>query len=314
MRAIRFHQWGTAPTVDDIAAPERAAGQTLVRVDAAAISHLDLSVASGNFGMKPSLPYVGGVEGSGTVLESDDMSPGTRVLLRGKGLGLLRDGTWRERASVPAAAMTIVDPRLPHEVAATFFVPCTTAYVALEDIGRLQPGERIAITGATGAVGSMLVQLALAAGADVTGVVSPGDQVTSLPAGTEGVALNSLADVALLEKERKFDLLVDTIGGPGLASRIGWVRPGGRTVAIGYVAGEHVTIDLPSWLLADVALLPVNMIAREKRAREVAPKLITAIIDGELTVPVQTVDAYSAPDALVRLAAGKIRGRVAVKF
>ena len=145
MRAIRFHQWGTAPTVDDVAVPERAPGETLVRVDAAAISHLDLSVSSGNFGMRPPLPYAGGVEGSGTVLESDDLSPGTRVLLRGKGLGLLRDGTWRERVSVPAGAMTIVDQGMAPEVAATFFVPCTTAYVALEDIGRWQPGEHVTV-------------------------------------------------------------------------------------------------------------------------------------------------------------------------
>lgn len=64
MRAIRFHQWGTAPAVDNIAAPERAPGETLVRVNAAAISYLDLTVSSGNFGMKPSLPHVGGIEGS----------------------------------------------------------------------------------------------------------------------------------------------------------------------------------------------------------------------------------------------------------
>ena len=56
MRAIRFHQRGTAPTVDDVAVPERGPGETLVRVDAAAISHLDLSVSSGNFGMNRRRP------------------------------------------------------------------------------------------------------------------------------------------------------------------------------------------------------------------------------------------------------------------
>lgn len=314
MQAIRFHQWGTAPTVDDIAVPERAPGETLVRVAAAAISHLDLTVSSGNFRMKPPLPYVGGVEGCATVVESDDLSPGTRVLLRGKGLGLLRDGTWRELASVPSGAMTPVDPRLPHEVAATFFVPCTTAYVALNDIAQLKAGERVAVIGAAGAVGSMLVQQALLAGAEVTGVVSWADQVTELPAGVEGITLDSPGAAARLGKERDLDLLVDTIGGQGLANRMGWVRPGGRVVAIGYVAGQDVTIDLPSWLLGDVSLMPVNMIAREKRARQVAPGLIAQIIAGDLTVAVEQVDPGSAPGALDRMTAGKIRGRAAVVF
>lgn len=314
MRAIRFHQWGSAPTVDEIAVPHRAPGETLVRVDAAAISHLDLSVSSGTFGMKPSLPYVGGVEASATVLESDGLTPGTRVLLRGKGLGLLRDGTWREQASVPSGALTPVDPRLPHDVAATFFVPCTTAYVALHDTARLQAGERVAVIGAAGAVGSMLLQQALLAGAEVTAVVSWAAQLSALPRGIEAVALDSSGAGASLARERKFDLLVDTIGGQGLADRTGWVRPGGRAVAIGYVAGEDVTVNLPSWLLADVALLPVNMITREKRAREVAPELIARIVAGELSVPVEQVDPQSAPDALARLADGKIRGRAVFTF
>lgn len=136
-------------------------------------------------------------------------------MLRGKGLGLFRDGTWREQASVPGGAMTPVDPRLAHDVAATFFVPCTTAYVALNDVAHLEAGERIAVIGAVGAVGSMLVQQALLADAEVTGVVSREEQVTWLPPGAEGVALDSPGAVAGLAEERKFDLLADTIGARG---------------------------------------------------------------------------------------------------
>src|SRR5438128_10492567 len=164
MRAIRVHNWAAPPLVETIDDAVRAQGETLVRVTAAALAHLDLTVASGTFELKPPLPYVGGVEGCAEVLESDEFEPGTQVLLRGGGLGLLRDGTWRELASVPTRAMTRLATPLPAPVAATFFVPSTTAYVALNDVGRFQPGERVAVVGATGAVGSMILQQARVAG------------------------------------------------------------------------------------------------------------------------------------------------------
>lgn len=133
MRAARFHQWGAVPVAEDVAEPARGAGEVLVRVQAAAVAHLDVTVATGGFGLKPSLPYIGGAEGAGVVLEAEagsGIAPGAQVMLRGGGLGVLRDGTWAERVSVPPKAVTVLAPPLPPEVAATFFVPATTAYVA----------------------------------------------------------------------------------------------------------------------------------------------------------------------------------------
>jgi len=54
------------------------------------------------------------------------------------------------------------------------------------------------------------------------------------------------------------DLLVDTVGGPGLPGRLSSVRPGGRAVLVGYTAGTTVPLDLPALLRADVKTLPVE--------------------------------------------------------
>ncbi|MCO8277535.1 zinc-binding dehydrogenase [Actinoplanes sp. TRM 88003] len=307
MRALRIHDWGKDPVVEDIAEPVREPGQVLVQVQAAALAHLDLTVASGNFAMKPPLPYTGGVEGSGVVLEADDLEPGTQVMLRGGGLGLLRDGTWQERVVVPRKAVTVLDPQLPAEVAATFFVPMTTGSIVLHDVAKVQPGEKVAVVGAAGAVGASVAQQAVLAGAEVTGFVGREDQLAGVPAGVTGVALGE-------ERGEEFDLLVDTLGGEGLIGRTGWVRKGGRAVVVGYVAGTEVTIDLPSWLLADVALLPVNMIRHERRARELAPELIRRLAAGELGVAVESVDLDNAADALERMRSGHIRGRAVITF
>ncbi|MDY7086407.1 MAG: zinc-binding dehydrogenase [Actinomycetota bacterium] len=307
MRALRVHDWGRDPVVDEIEEPVRGEGEVLVRVEAAALAHLDLTVASGTFALKPQLPYTGGVEGSGVVIEADDLAPGTQVMLRGGGLGLLRGGTWQERVSVPRKAVTVLDPRLPAEVAATFFVPTTTAAVVLHDVAKLQPGEKVAVVGAAGAVGASVAQQALLAGAEVTGYVGRDDQLDLVPGGVTGVVLGE-------EPDEKADLLVDTLGGEGLIGRSRWVRQGGRAVVVGYVAGTRVTIDLPDWLLDDVALLPVNMIRRERRARELAPALIRKLAAGELSVAVESVSLGEAVDALGRMRSGHVRGRAVLSF
>ncbi|MFW3171581.1 quinone oxidoreductase family protein [Geodermatophilus sp. CPCC 206100] len=313
MRALRIHDWGQAPVVEQVPEPVRGEGEVLVEVQAAALAHLDLTVASGSFGMRPPLPYTGGVEGSGVVLEADDLAPGTQVMLRGGGLGLLRDGTWQERVSVPRKAVTPLTRELPPAVAATFFVPTTTAGVVLQDVAGLGEGECVAVVGAAGAVGSIVVQQALLAGAEVVGLVARPDQVDDVPAGAEAVLLDD-ERVASWSTDRPFSLLVDTLGGDELTRRTGWVRAGGRAVVIGYVAGTSVTLDLPNWLLSDVALLPVNMIRQERRARELLPGLVDQLASGELELRVETVGLDAAADALARMGEGRVRGRAVVLF
>ncbi|QUH02035.1 zinc-binding dehydrogenase [Saccharopolyspora erythraea] len=315
MRAARFHAWGAPPAVDDVPEPVREQGRVLVEVQAGAVAHLDATIAGGDFKMRPELPYIGGVEGAGVVLESDDDSgfePGCQVMLRGGGLGMLRDGTWTERVSVSPKALTRLNTPLPPEVAATFFVPATTAHVVLHDVARLEAGEEVIVVGAAGAVGSMVAQQAMAAGATVIGVVGREDQLADVPDGAEAVATTSPDAVTRLAEARSASLLVDTLGGEDLVGRTRWVSQGGRAVVIGYVAGTGVSIDLPSWLLDDVALLPVNMIRREHRAREVAGELVEKLSAGELHVAVQQFDLADAAAALDELRAGRLRGRAVV--
>lgn len=312
MRAARFHQWDAPPAVDEVPEPVRAAGQVLVEVHAGAVAHLDVTVAGGKFAMHPDLPYIGGVEGAGVVLESDadsGLEPGCQVLLRGGGLGLLRDGTWAERVTVPTKAVTRLDSPLSPEVAATFFQPATTAYVVLHDVARLEADEEVIVVGAAGAVGSMVAQQARLAGAKVTGVVTREDQLSAVPSGVEAISTTSPEDVAMLAETRSASLLVDTLGGEGLVGRTRWVRQGGRAVAVGYVLGAEVSLDLASWLLDDVALVPVNMIRRERRARELAGQLVKRLSAGELQVDVQKFDLAEAGLALEQLRAGRLRGR-----
>ena len=318
MRALQVQAWGHLPALAEVPRPTPGPGDTLVRMEAAALGHLDLTVAGGEFGIRPDLPYIGGLEGAGVVVESARWSPGTRVTLRGGGLGLTRPGTWAEYVAAPDDAVHHLRTGLSSPLAATCHDPLTTAHVALHRVARLgawplDGGETVVVAGAAGAVGSVVVQLAARAGAHVIGVVSTLDRAGLVPAVADEVVSAVDADrAAELAAQRPATLLVDTVGGPGLTARSSWVRAGGRVAVVGYTAGTSPVLDLPNWLLDDVALLPVNMLHRHAQGEAVADEMSMLLESGELTLAVDAYRLDRAAEAVDALRTGRANGRVAL--
>ncbi|PIF74333.1 NADPH2:quinone reductase [Variovorax sp. 54] len=287
MRAVRIHGFDAAPALADVADPVARPGRTLVRMQAATVGHIDRTVWQGRFLRHPPLPYTPGVEAAGVVVESERYAEGQRVWLRGSGLGTLFDGTWCELIDAPDDALGVLPDAVPMALGAAFFSPTTSAWVALHDVARLQPGEQVLVTGASGAVGSLVMQLARDAGCNAT----PVDPKAGPP------------EVASV------DLLIDTVGGDMLASALPAVRPGGRAVLIGYTAGPTLQLDIAHFLQRDVALLPLNMFRREAAGRAAAPELLSRLADGRLHLDVQPFALADAALALDWIAQRGHRGR-----
>lgn len=319
MKALRIHAWGEAPRLDEVEAPQPGPGEALVEVAAASLSHFDLTVASGEFGISPELPYVPGVEGAGTVVESDVLAPGTRVSIRGRGVGIATPGTWAELVVVSHDALTEIPEGLDLDLAAVAYDPLTTAHVSLHGVGRLGTwpdtgvdavgDEVVLVTGAAGGVGSMVVQLALRAGARVIALVSSDERTALVPKGAEVVSMQDPARASELAASPVATLVVDTVGGARLAERLAWVRPGGRFAVVGYTAGTSATLDLPNWLLGDVAVLPVNLLRRAGEGNAVVDELTALLVAGELAVTFETFAMSEVEGALRRLVAGQVRGK-----
>jgi NADPH2:quinone reductase len=301
MKAVRVHAWGEAPVLEDLPEPTAGEGVALVRMHAATAGHIDRSVWSGTFLRHPPLPYVPGVEAAGVVVRSSRFQPGQRVWLRGAGLGIAGDGTWRETIAAPEHALGELPAGVSFALGSAFFSPCTSAWVALHDVGRVQPGERVLVTGASGAVGSVALQLARLAGAVPVAVVFDEAQNARLPGDVERVAAGELRAEA--------GLLIDTVGGDVLPQALRGVAPGGRAVLVGYAGGTQATLDLPELLLRDVALLPLNMIRREAAGRACAPGLLQQIERGELRLAVTTFPLADAARALDWIATRGHAGR-----
>lgn len=284
MKAVRISGFGAAPVLEQVPDPQLRPGRTIVRMAAATVGHIDRTIWSGAFFQHPPMPYIPGVEAAGTVVASECHAPGQRVWLRGSGLGTTQDGTWCELIDAPDEAIGLMPDGLDTALGAAFFSPCTSAWVALHEIAKLQAGERVLVTGATGAVGSMTVQLAREAGA---------------------VVLTRVEEAL----QQAVDLLVDTVGGPVLEAALPCVAPGGRAVLVGYMAGNTLPLNIAHFLQRDVALLPLNMFRREAAGRAAVPALLARLADGRLTLEVKRFALREAANALEWIAQRGHRGR-----
>jgi NADPH2:quinone reductase len=286
VKAMRIPAFGAAPVLEQLPDPQPRPGRTIVRMAAATVGHIDRTVWSGAFLKHPPLPYIPGVEAAGTVVASGSFAAGQRVWLRGSGLGTTENGTWCELIDAPDEALGLLPEGLDMTLGAAFFSPCTSAWIALHDIAKLQPGEHVLVTGASGAVGSMTVQLAREAGATVL----------------------THADEAA-QQQQPVDLLVDTVGGPVLEAVLPCVAPGGRAVLVGYTAGNTLPLNIAHFLQRDVALLPLNMFRREAAGRAAVPQLLARLADGRLRLQVQRFALGEAAAALEWIAQRGHRGR-----
>jgi NADPH:quinone reductase-like Zn-dependent oxidoreductase len=129
--------------------------------------------------------------------------------------------------------------RLSHVESPALPLAALTAWQALSDHARLQPGERAFIQGGAGGVGSLAVQFAKALGAEVTATASEDDEPLVKTLGADRVVRSVSA--ALSPGEPLFDVLLNTFGGPVPEESYALVRPGGRLVTLAEPPDQSMT-------------------------------------------------------------------------
>jgi NADPH:quinone reductase-like Zn-dependent oxidoreductase len=216
-----------------------------------------------------------------------------------------RDGVAADYAVVPDEAVHAAPAGADPLLAACFFSPATSAHLAVHDLAAVRPGHRVLVTGAAGAVGSLAVQLARLAGAEVTGLVSRPDRAALVPDGVRTLVGEAGGG--------PYEALIDTVGGPGLTRRLDAVAPGGVAVIVGYTAGTTVELNLPARCVHDVDLRFLNMIRRAPQAFARADDLLVRLARGELRLAVDRYPLTGAAAAWRALATGTARGRVVLE-
>jgi NADPH:quinone reductase-like Zn-dependent oxidoreductase len=172
-------------------------------------------------------------------------------------IGHGRDGGYAEYVTVPADNAHTVDTDLTDVELATFCCAYLTGEQMLERAA-LKAGERVLVTGASGGVGSGIVQLARARGAIPYAVVGAGKEKAVLDIGAEGVVTRGVADlpaaVDAATGGQPIDVVADLVGGPMFNDLLRILRPEGRYTTAGAIAGPVVQLDLRTMYLKQLQL------------------------------------------------------------
>lgn len=319
MRAIVQETYGDADALrlETVARPEITEHEVLVRVHAAGLDRGTWHLMTGQpyvmrlgFGLRGPRNPVPGTDVAGTVVAVGPTVTGFAVGDEVFGFGR---GTFAEYAVVREDRLARKPVNVTFEQAAVVPVSAVTALQALTDVGRVARGQRVLVVGASGGVGSYAVQLAKALGADVAGVCSAAkvDLVRSL--GADHVVDYARDDFA--DGSHRYDLVLAIGGNPTLARLRRALTPTGTAVIVGGEGGG--TWTGMSRQLRAVAMSPfvrqrLTFFVAKQRARDLE-RLLELIEAGTVTPSVdRTYPLDRASDAMRHLAAGKVRGKVAV--
>ncbi|GLU49999.1 alcohol dehydrogenase family protein [Nocardiopsis ansamitocini] len=188
-------------------------------------------------------------------------------------LGSERDGGFAELVTVPAGNAHRIDSALSDEELATFPTAYATAMRMLNRSG-LSAGETILVTGASGGVGSALVQLASARGARVIAVVGAAKRDRAIELGADATVARETEDLAarvrVAAAGRPVEVVADVVAGPMFPALIGLLAPLGRYVVAGAMAGAIVSADLRTVYLRQLSLIGSSFGTHDDFARLVA--------------------------------------------
>lgn len=239
MKAIQATEFGDSSVLHlvDIDVPEPGPGEVRVKVAAAGVNPVEVYVRNGGYAAyTPDLPYVPGFDAAGVVdavgAGVTGFAPGDRVFVASP-----RAGTYAEYAVVAADAVQPLTPRVSFEQGASVGIPGLAAHRALFSRGHLQPGERVLVHGASGAVGQLAVQLALAAGASVIGTAgSPAGLAAVRTLGVQALDHNDpghYAEVLRLTGGAGADLIVEMLANENLTADFEALAKYGRIMIVG---------------------------------------------------------------------------------
>jgi NADPH2:quinone reductase len=249
VRAALVSAYQAPAALGEHAEPQAADGSAVVELRAAGLNPADLAIASGSFPAgSPSLPYVPGIEGVGTVVASARFAAGTRVWATGRGLGVAADGTFAERFAAADAALVEVPAGVDDVQAAALGVVGLAAWMPLAWLSPVRAGETVLVLGATGVVGSIAVQVAKLLGAGR--VVAAGRDAGRLERARE-LGADAVVELGGEDVGERLAASVDGVP-PTLVFDALWAAPleaalsvagaGGRILHVGQSAGPTAAI------------------------------------------------------------------------
>jgi len=316
MRAVVQHGYGGPEVlgVEEVPLPSPGARQVLVQVHAAGVDRGTDHLMTGKpyaarlaLGLRRPRQPVAGRDVAGTVVAVGAEVTGYAV---GDEVYGVAPGSFAEYAVGPEAKLAPKPAGLPFAEAAAVPISGGTALQALA-AGRVRAGQSVLVLGASGGVGSFAVQLAKAAGAEVTGVCGTAKQEFVRSIGADHVLDHTRSDFA--DGTRQWDVILDIGGSPSLQRLRRALKPGGTVVFVGGEGGGNVTglgRQLRGALLSPLRKQRMVLLVAKERASDYE-RLAELIGEGSVAPRVdRSYPLEEAAEALRRLRAGDVQGKL----
>lgn len=319
--------------------PAPTGGDVLLRVEAAALNHLDLWVLRGIPGVTLTPDWIALCDAVGTVEAIGDavttLSPGDRVVLdpgvscraceaclagdkplcpRYRILGEHRPGVAAERVLVPAVNLRTIPATIPAPQAAAFGLATLTAYRMVVSRARVQPGERVLLWGIGGGVALAALQLCRAIGAETWVTSSDPDKLARAQAmGADHVVNHASEDVPAVIRaatgKQGVHVVIDSVGEATWDRSLRALGRAGRLVTCGGTSGPMVQTDVRKLFWNQWSLMGSTM-GNDAEFDAIVARFRV----GELVPPVDTVVPLAeGVRAYERLLSGKQFGKVVVQ-
>jgi NADPH:quinone reductase-like Zn-dependent oxidoreductase len=322
MRAIVQDTYGTPDVLHlaDLDQPVAGDGRVLLRVLAASAHIGDWHLTAGmpylvrvmGFGFRAPKIRVRGTDMAGRV---EEVGPDVTRFRPGDEVFGFGEGSFAEYATARQDKIASKPANLSFEQAATVPTSGLTALQALRDVGKVQPGQRVLVIGAGGAVGTFAVQIAKAFGAHVTGVCSSTKVELVRSLGADDVVDYTRDDFT--QSGQRYDVILDTAGRRSLSHLRRALTPRGTLVIVGGEGGGRLMGGFDRQIARGPILsLFVGQSLRPIVAKEKGEDLLALaeLIEAGKVTPVigATYPLSDVPDAIRHLHEGHARGKVVI--
>ena len=298
-------------------------GNVVIRVSHSSINYKDALAATGTARILRRYPLNGGIDLAGVVVSSEDteFQPGTEVLVNGCGLSETVDGGYSEYARIDSKSLVVI----PDGLSAVEVMQIGTAgYTAALAIHRMEQNGQspdlgpVIVTGATGGVGSVAIDMLTGRGYEAIAVTGKATQEAYLrEIGASRILLREQIDLGKRPMEKaQWGGAIDNLGGDYLTWLTRTVNYGGNIASIGLAASAALNTTVLPFILRAVCLLGINSVDTPSDLR----RAVWARIGDDLkpqhldTIGNRTISFDELPDAFQAYIDGTVTGRTVVKI
>lgn len=299
------------------------AGEVLIRVHYSSINYKDALAATGKGKIIRRFPCIGGIDLAGEVVHSDDprFAPGDAVIATSFDIGVSHHGGFAQMARIPARWVIPLPRGLSlHDAMALGTAGFTAALgvVRMEANGLTPESGPVLVTGATGGVGSLAIDMLAAAGYEVVALTGKaGERDYLLELGASDILLRDSIDFGAVRplEAGRWAGAVDNVGGQVLHWLLATMQQGGTVASIGNAASFDITTTVFPFILRGVSLLgidsgymgfPLRQQVWDRLAGDLHPRHLAAVT--------RTIEFDALPAAFDDFIAGRIRGRTVVRI